>query len=460
MDLRIQNVGPLRDVTLPVRSLNVIIGPNHQGKTWLAYLLYGLAEILGSRRRSKIDLSPDALAGDPAGIAQVMQAMVHQAVATMRGNVRALFQDSSGVFERGHVSLQVPDQELVALFGSATPSIVEDGRMFPRGSTSASNVPPLWDPAHLQMYCRTALKGLLGSAFALPAERNALILIYKLLTLKRTRLLRDMRRFRGVELDGPDRIDDARSEQVYRELGEPRFPQPVEDFLDFLNEVEVEGNLRPPERTPRGRGYARAENRLKLADTLEASMLSGQRLHWEPTGLGGRELMLQVGHDRPLDLHNASSAVKQIAPLLLWLRSGRAQNLLIVDEPELNLHPVAQAQLLEGLAILVSSGVRVVLTTHSPYLLSHLNNLIAGHPSDQALRKRQAGHLYLNDPRAFLTPAQVGAWQLDQGELRDLYDPEWGIRSDTLSDAAEEIQRRYFAIRALETTETVPGKNA
>lgn len=160
--------------------------------------------------------------------------------------------------------------------------------------------------------------------------------------------------------------------------------------------------------------------------------------------------MLRVGDGKPIDLHNASSAVKQIAPLLLWLRSGRAHNLLIVDEPELNLHPESQAKVLEAMAMLVRLGVRVILTTHSPYLMSHLNNLIAGHPTDPELRKRQAQHLYLGDPEAFLRPEEVGAWQLDQGVLKDLYDPDWGIRWDTLSHASEDMQRRYFAIRAEE----------
>lgn len=62
-----------------------------------------------------------------------------------------------------------------------------------------------------------------------------------------------------------------------------------------------------------------------------------------------------------IDLYNASSSIKQIAPLLLYLRYRAAPNqTLIIDEPEMNLHPEGQAKLLEALGMLVNLGVRVL----------------------------------------------------------------------------------------------------
>jgi len=112
----------------------------------------------------------------------------------------------------------------------------------------------------------------------------------------------------------------------------------------------------------------------------------------------------------------------------------------------MNLHPEAQAKLLEILGILVNLGVRVLLTTHSPYLMTHLNNITSGDTSRPAALKRQASSLYLKDERAFLPLSQVSAYEMRENELRSLKDEDYGIRWDTLSDVSVDLQQRYFEI--------------
>ncbi len=166
-----------------------------------------------------------------------------------------------------------------------------------------------------------------------------------------------------------------------------------------------------------------------------------------PRRLADGELTLSVNENLRIDLYNASSSIKQLAPLLLYLRHRAAPNqTLIIDEPEMNLHPEAQAKLLEALGILANLGVRVLLTTHSPYFMAHLNNLIAGDRTSAPRRKRQAQNLYMGDPEAFLSPDDVSAYEMRPEGLVSLADPEYGIRWDTLSDVSAELQRRYFAI--------------
>ena len=287
-----------------------------------------------------------------------------------------------------------------------------------------------------------AAQSLFPMPFALPAERNSLVLTYKMLSQRRLKMLLDVRRqavlFR--ERGGPSQL--SRQEQLYRELGEQRFPQPVEDFLDFLALCELDDKVRPEDAVS------------VLATQLEAVAMGEHRLVWESLGPSAREMKLTIPGATPLDLYNASSAVKQLAPLLLWMRHGHPGQLLIIDEPELNLHPLTQAKLLETLAILVRLGKKVLLTTHSPYLMAHLNNLVAGDTSDTELGKRQASHLFLKDPPAFLKREEVGAWQMEEGKLRDLWEEGWGVRSPTLSDASGDLQNIYFAIREEEDRAT------
>ncbi|MDJ0549306.1 MAG: AAA family ATPase, partial [Microcystis sp. M49637_WE12] len=119
---------------------------------------------------------------------------------------------------------------------------------------------------------------------------------------------------------------------------------------------------------------------------------------------------------------------------------------LVIDEPEMNLHPESQVKLLESLAILVNLGVRILLTTHSPYLMAHLNNIVNGNHQNPELLAEQAKLLYLQDSRAFLKMEQVSAYEIKNNKLLSLHDPEYGIRWDTLSDVSVDIQQKFFAI--------------
>ncbi|SFM26599.1 AAA ATPase domain-containing protein [Nitrosomonas communis] len=50
--------------------------------------------------------------------------------------------------------------------------------------------------------------------------------------------------------------------------------------------------------------------------------------------------------------------------------------MLMIDEPELNLHPVNQRRMARFLAKLVNTGVKVFVTTHSDYIIKEFNTLI------------------------------------------------------------------------------------
>jgi ABC-type multidrug transport system ATPase subunit len=118
----------------------------------------------------------------------------------------------------------------------------------------------------------------------------------------------------------------------------------------------------------------------------------------------------------------------------------------VIDEPEMNLHPESQVKLLEAFSILVNLGVRVLLTTHSPYIMAHLNNIVNGNHEDQDILENQAQSLYLQDFQAFLKMDQVSAYEIKENKLLSLHDPDYGIRWDTLSDVSVDVQQKFFAI--------------
>ena len=75
-------------------------------------------------------------------------------------------------------------------------------------------------------------------------------------------------------------------------------------------------------------------------------------------------------------MQQSSSMISEIAPIVITLRYLVDPNdLLIIEEPEAHLHPSAQIALVQCLAKLVNCGVRVFITTHSDWILRAVHNL-------------------------------------------------------------------------------------
>ena len=99
----------------------------------------------------------------------------------------------------------------------------------------------------------------------------------------------------------------------------------------------------------------------------------------------------------PLAMAQSSSMVGEIAPLVLYLKSGVGYgDTLFIEEPEAHLHPAAQTTMAKILAAMVHAGIRVVITTHSDWLLDSIANLVRqgetnSRDGDLSLKEDQVG---------------------------------------------------------------------
>ena len=94
----------------------------------------------------------------------------------------------------------------------------------------------------------------------------------------------------------------------------------------------------------------------------------------------GEEEYVILNNRKKLPLGNASSGIQSSLPLLLVVQYGiseREYASFVVEEPECNLFPQKQTELLQFLIEQIYSQNRMLtITTHSPYLLSALNNYL------------------------------------------------------------------------------------
>ena len=163
-------------------------------------------------------------------------------------------------------------------------------------------------------------------------------------------------------------------------------------LTDFLYQIIKVGGLRPR----RGDDLAKQfeDSLLAGAVRVETSEANYPSFFYRPKGW-----------EEDLPLMRSSSMVSELAPVVLYLRNVvRRGDVLIVEEPEAHLHPALQAAFARELARLVRAGVRVVLTTHSEWLLEQISNLVR---LSALPEKRRSG---IEGADVALDPSQVGAW--------------------------------------------------
>jgi len=84
-------------------------------------------------------------------------------------------------------------------------------------------------------------------------------------------------------------------------------------------------------------------------------------------------MFMENGLKKPVPLSNVSAGIKTflIIKRLLELGEIKERNILILDEPEIHLHPAWQLQFAEILVLLQKEfNLTILLTTHSPYFLN------------------------------------------------------------------------------------------
>lgn len=122
----------------------------------------------------------------------------------------------------------------------------------------------------------------------------------------------------------------------------------------------------------------------------------------------GKEQWIVRDENHKVRLADASSGQQEVFPLLLLLNQFLHTDIsrprrIVIEEPEAHLFPTAQKEIVELLRNLMqrTKSLGFVITTHSPFILCCLNNLIA--------KSKSLGNA-------------VSAYHLHDGILDDLYD--------------------------------------
>jgi len=99
-----------------------------------------------------------------------------------------------------------------------------------------------------------------------------------------------------------------------------------------------------------------------------------------------------------LTMDESSSAVRSLLDIGFYLRHvANRGDLLMIDEPELNLHPENQRRIARLFARLLNIGIKIFITTHSDYIIKELNTLIMLNHDKPYIRQIRKNERYLDD---------------------------------------------------------------
>ncbi len=192
-----------------------------------------------------------------------------------------------------------------------------------------------------------------------------------------------------------------------------------------------------------------------IAEQLESDLLEGKIEVGPATSYTSPEYLYRPDQaEEPLRLMHSASMVSELAPLVLYLRGiVRTGDLLIIEGPESHLHPCAQTKMAQTLARLVRAGVRVVITTHSNWLLQQIGNLIR----EGELQKLGKS---TSEDADFLKQEEVGVWWFHKNEpVTELpFDLIEGIEPKDHLDIAEDLYNRSIGLQ--NRIEETKGKDA
>lgn len=146
-----------------------------------------------------------------------------------------------------------------------------------------------------------------------------------------------------------------------------------------------------------------------LAEELEISILKGKITI---ANYGDMRYSPNENASLKLEMHLVGTTIQSLSPLIFYLRHLAQKNdCIIIDEPELNLHPDNQILVARFLGRLVNEGFKVIVSTHSNFIIREINNLIMLNKSDEKTTELKEKYGYLpENQNETLKPEQVGAY--------------------------------------------------
>lgn len=378
--LSIHNLGVIRQAPLELsKPLTIVCGANGTGKTYLSYIAYALCspgigpymKLPEENIKTLLDLEPVDIEFTEDDII----AFRHNRIVAIKGQLDSVFgigeAQAKEIFkdfdlqpdETDHEFFQrISDRAFEREFSLSKVRFVLTKKS---GENSATlrclsyegNRMSLVGPLGIALMS-IVLQQICGAEIfrpiMLPVERSSIYTFAREISNSRSRLVQSIRKLTsGEQTANPELISELINEQSNR------YPMALDNLLSISSDMTTLEK--------------KVGDYSDLADSIEHELLRGHLSVSEK----GDVVFNPEGSAQVLPIALGASVVKTLSNLVFLLRHMLNKNdLLIIDEPEINLHPAAQVVMSRIIARMVNQGLRVMISTHSDYIIREFNNLI------------------------------------------------------------------------------------
>jgi AAA domain, putative AbiEii toxin, Type IV TA system len=440
MKIVLKNIGVLTsEVEIAPAALTIFTGGNNTGKTYAMVVLWALLAkrfwpdySFANALLARIQASGSVQIPLSAFYAEYWHVIEADISTALRQHLPTLFGAAPRFFQHSQIDVTLNQSALTSL-AQTTPNyghsveFGKSGKLDMRFTMSGDdvaiaitavatrNVPDeILAQAISAMITAVVLDSYTKGAFLLPAERGGLNLVYDDLWSKGS---------------SNRQIPDVPEQQ--RALMVIRHAEPIEYYVQFLKSAKRLLGLPG-----------------KFHDQAQALQRDIARVQFKVSEEGIVTATPDQDNGIELGIHLTSSTVKNLYGLWAWLESIAAPGAwLMIDEPELNLHPDNQRLVARLLARLVNRGIRVVISTHSDYIVREVNNMImlGSEFPERAAMETEFGYDASGAER--LRAEDVAAWHFtDKGVDQCAISPEFGIEVQSMDDAINRLNQSNSAI--------------
>ena len=452
MKIKVTNLGPLRQAEFSLGDLTIICGDNNTGKTYATYALYGFLRFWKEMYAIPVENAVVTELVD-RGVVSIPLAkyidrateFIDEACKEYRKQIPKVLASVPNLFEHTTFEVELIQDEIqpwpqfaFSLGTEKTPRILGVRREQDSPTVDVSllvqeGAPRIPQPDIISG-TGAALREIvfgpaLPNAFIASAERTGAAIFRRELDFARNRLVEQI----GSGAAGLDALHWLN--KVY--FG---YPLPVQRNVDFMRQLEDLFKLE---------SFILLKHPGVLEDFADIIggeyKVKGDKLSYVPRG--NKRLRLTVTE--------SSSCVRALLDIGFYLRhSIRPGDLLMVDEPELSLHPKNQRRMARLFARLVNLGIKVFVTTHSDYIVKELNTLIMLNRDDPHIAEIREKKGYkkeelISAERVKVYVAGESLLKLEGKSRRSTVctlvpadvDPELGIEAKSFDDTINDMNR-------------------
>lgn len=453
MKFSFTDLGPIHKGEIELSDLTILCGENNTGKTYITNAIYSLLdnwrELITWNLQENIS---DNLFN--TGIASInlkdtvannFPEFKKQLSEGLSANLSNYFACSSKIFEKTKIKIDFDlnedwiksstEVEMKSLSGNISLSVIKKNGS-PDVEIIINDSPDL--PVFIlrdkisEILTQIVLKKSLPNAFIASAERTGAAIFKNELNFNKNQLVRYISEMDNhkTEFNPFDFI--SKFKRTYAIS--------VERNVEFISSLsQIVESSEPSELIRKNPELIK-----KFEDIAGGTYKSNKEgaLHFIPSSL--KESRLGIGE--------SSSAVRSLLIIWYWLNyKAKKGDMLMIDEPELNLHPKNQRKLAQFVSTLISCGVKVFMTTHSDYIIRELNTLILldsdkphinkvkekfGYEKEATLSKEQVA-VYTTTEKLFEIPNQPRRKRL--GTIERWFIDENGISIKSFDDQIKDI---------------------